>query len=239
MAAPAPVLPGRPPYTLAAIVLEKRLNAGPEGSEEFSIPNWSDSVTPSLVARLIIIDDGASGALQDLLDQELPETLALVTSERIRPAGIRPGVWVSPSRLRELLPSHGPVRIRVSADQDWQLEADSDVLRRLLPPAEPSVALAVALQVLGKEAPKSIPDDRVLEAWRSAVRAWKAQDLEAAREAITVVNRRWPTWSPGWAFADEVYTSLGNFHVALACRSRAGEPPVIRMRRQRVERKAA
>ena len=199
----------------------------------------SDLVAPSLVARLIIIDDGAPGALQDLLDRELPETLALVTSPRVRPQGIRRGVWVSQSRLRELLPSHGSVRIRVSADPDWQIEADSDVLRKLLPPAEPAVALAVALQVLGKSAPASTPEDRVLSAWRSAVTAWKLQDLEAAREAITVVNRRWPTWSPGWAFADEVYTCLGNFHVALACRSRAGEPPVIRMRRARVEKEAA
>lgn len=196
-------------------------------------------MAPSLVARLIIIDDGAPGALQALLARELPDTLALVTSPRPRPEGTRRGVWVSQSRLRELLPSHGPVRIRVSADPDWQLQADADVLRKLLPPADPAVALAVALQVLGKKAPRSTPEDRVLSAWRSAVVAWKKQDLDAAREAITIVNRRWPTWSPGWAFADEVYTCLGNFHVALACRSRAGEPPVIRLRRQRVEKDAA
>ncbi len=190
------------------------------------------------IPRLIIIDDGAPGQLAELLNREVPETLALVTSPRLRPAGLRAGVWVSNSELRELLPASGPVRIRVSADPNWALQADAETLRKLLPPAEPSVALAVALQVLGKKAPLSTPEDRVLSAWRSAVRAWTRQDLDAAREAITVVNRRWPTWSPGWAFADEVYTCLGNFHVALACRARAGEPPVIRMRR-RVEKKAA
>jgi hypothetical protein len=196
-------------------------------------------VAPSPDTRLIIIDNGAPGALQDLLDREPSDTLVRVTSNRLAPVGIRSGVWISQSRLREMLPSQGSVRILVSSDPNWELHADSDVLRKLLPPAEPTVALAVALQVLGKKAPTSTPDDRVLSAWYSAVTAWKKQDLETAREAITVVNRRWPTWSPGWAFADEVYTCLGNYHVALACRSRAGEPPVLTMQRRQVQKEAA
>ena len=190
-------------------------------------------------ARLIILDDGPPGALKAMLARELPDTLALVSSKRPRPDGIRRGVWLSDSKLHELLPQSGPVRLRVSADPDWQIRLDAEILREILPPAEAPIALAVALQILGQPAPTSIPEDRVLDAWHAAVRAWKSQDLEAAREAITVVNRRWPAWKPGWSFADEVYTSLGLFQVALACRCRAGEPPLFQIRKPRTRRRVA
>ncbi|MED5371477.1 MAG: hypothetical protein VX899_10715 [Myxococcota bacterium] len=189
--------------------------------------------------RLIILDDGPPGALEALLGRELPETLALVSSVRPRPAGLRKGVWMSDSKLHELLPETGPVRIRATSDLDWQILLDAEILREVVPPASAQVALAVALQILGQPGPRTRPHDRVLQAWEAAVAAWNRRDLDGAREAITLVNRRWPTWKPGWSFADEVYTSLGMFEIAVACRCRSGEPPLFRLRSPKPLRKVA
>ena len=178
--------------------------------------------------RLLIVDDGPSGALERLIGQAMPDALALVSSPRPRPAGLRRGVWVSTARIRAMLPQDGEVHLRLTSDPSWTPEPiHAQALAELLPPADTDTnALFVIAELLGIEHPVVSTTDSTIQAWLRARRAMRSLNLDHARNAIHEVTRAWPSWGPGWALADEVYTGLGLFEVALACRDRAGEPPV-------------
>ncbi len=178
--------------------------------------------------RLLIVDDGPTGALERVIRQELPDTLALVSSPRPRPTGLRRGVWVSSARIRSMLPQDGVVHLRLTSDPSWcPAPVHARVLAELLPPADEDCAsFFIVSELLGIDRPVVPVLDETMQSWLRARRAMRSRQLDAAREAIVSVNRQWPSWGPGWALADEVYTCMGLFEVALACRDRAGEPPV-------------
>lgn len=178
--------------------------------------------------RLLIVDDGPAGALEHLIGHAFPDALALVSSPRPRPAGLRRGVWVSTARIRSMLPQDGQVHLRMTSDLSWEPEAvHAQALAELLPPADSdTAALFVVAELLGIECPVVARPDGTIQSWLRARRAMRDRRLDHARDSIHEVNRAWPSWGPGWALADEVYTCLGLFEVALACRDRAGEPPV-------------
>ena len=178
--------------------------------------------------RLLIVDDGPAGALEHLIGQELPDALALVSSPRPRPNGLRRGVWVSTARIRAMLPQDGLVHLRLTSDPSWApAPIHAQVLAELLPPADDDAgAFFVVAELLDVERPVVCQPEATIQSWLRARRALRSRQLEHAREAVRVVNRAWPSWGPGWALGDEIYTCLGLFEVALACRDRAGEPPV-------------
>ena len=178
--------------------------------------------------RLLIVDDGPAGVLEQLIGQEVPDILALVSSERPRPPGLRRGAWVSSARIRSMLPQDGFVLMRLTSDPSWSpASVHARVLAELMPPAEyDCAAFLVVAELLGIARPVVPVLDDTTECWLRARRAVSSKQLEAAREAILTVNQRWSTWGPGWALSDEVYTRMGMFEAALVCRTRAGEPPV-------------
>lgn len=180
-----------------------------------------------LTERILIVDDGPPGALEALIQAEVPEVLVLVSSPRPRRQSLRRGVWVSRVPIAQMVPLDGLVHMRVTSDPAWTPEPIcAEILHGLLPPTDCANALFVVAQLLGLTVPATVRDDVTVRAWLRTRRAMADGRLEAARAHISNVTRTWPDWAPGWALADEVYTRLGAFEVAMACRRRAEEPPI-------------
>jgi hypothetical protein len=177
--------------------------------------------------RLLIIDDGPEGALEQLLAQELPDMLAVVSSKRRSNPGLRRAVWLSTAPIQQLMPRDGVVHLRLTSDLLWTPEPlCAEILEDLMPPGPGPAAMMVVATLLGLQLPVTIETTPPMESWLRARRFLRQGDLESARQAISLVNRAWPAWGPGWSLADEVHARMGLFHVALACRMRADEPPV-------------
>ncbi len=177
--------------------------------------------------RLLIIDDGPEGALQQLLAQELPDLLAVVSTKRPSHEGPRRAVWMSSAPVQHLVPRNGVVHLRLTSDLLWTPEPlCAEILSDLLPPGPGPAALMVVATLLGLQLPVTPETTPPMESWLRARRYLRQAKLEEAREEIAQVTRAWPAWGPGWSLADEVHARMGLFHVALACRIRAEEPPV-------------
>ena len=193
-----------------------------------------------LTERILIVDDGPSGALEAMIQAEVPETLVLVSSPRPRSQTLRRGVWVSRVPIAQMVPLDGLVHMRVTSDPTWTPEPIcAEILHGLLPPTDCANAFFVVAQLLGLTVPATVRDEPTVRSWLKARRALAEGRFEAARSHISAVTRTWPEWTPGWALADEVYTRLGAFEVAMACRRRSEEPPIRIAERPSSLRKAS
>ncbi|MCP4806039.1 MAG: hypothetical protein GY913_34375 [Proteobacteria bacterium] len=180
-----------------------------------------------LTERILIVDDGPIGALEELITAELPDTLVLVSSPRPRSQTLRRGVWVSRVPIAQMVPLDGLVHMRVTSDPTWTPEPIcAEILHGLLPPTDCANSFFVVAQLLGLTVPATVQDEPTVRSWLKARRAMAEGRLEAARAHISSVTRTWSDWAPGWALADEIYTRLGAFEVAMACRRRSEEPPI-------------
>lgn len=121
--------------------------------------------------RMVVADDGREGALVDMLKDHTGRPLALVSSPRPRPGGLRRGVWVSHAPLRQLIPRQGQVVLRATSAPDWTPEAvDAEAVLALLSPSADADELFFVAALLGLELPASMAAEV-----NARVQAWKAE----------------------------------------------------------------
>ena len=177
--------------------------------------------------RILVVDDGPEGALEQLLGTELPGRLVLVSSHRPRPRGIGRGVWVSSVPIQQMVPRDGLVHMRCTSDLAWTPEpVCAEILQDLLPPTDSATAFFVVATLLGFTVPATVTECVAVRSWLRARRALTEARFNVARTEIGLVTQQWPEWGPGWALADEIHTRMGRYIEALACRARSEQPPV-------------
>jgi hypothetical protein len=177
--------------------------------------------------RLLIVDDGPVGELERLIAGELPDVVAVVHSMRPRSPTLRRGVWVSDESLADLVPPEGQVMLRATSDLSWCPDPlDGGLIRALLPPDDAPASIRILSDLLPLDPLLSPCDSEVLADWDLARIARLRGYHEIAAEAVLRITERWPTWSPGWALADQIHQRLGRHEAARVCRARSGAPAV-------------
>lgn len=184
--------------------------------------------------RILVVDDGAEGALAELIASEVPGRLALISSTRPRPRDLGRGAWVSSAPVQQMIPRDGLVHMRVTADPSWTPEpVCAEILQDLLPPTDGASAFFVVATLLGFPVPATTTDDPAVSAWLRARCALAEGRYEVARRAIATVTTLWPDWTCGWALAEAIHMRMGRYMQALHYRAKSEQPPVRAPREMR------